>query len=263
MGRNEDVAGPNPSPRKAERRRRILVELRLRPHVRTGELAALLGVTTETIRRDMDELSRLGKLSRSFGGAVAIDAHPNLDVRDRSNLPSREAIARRAAALVREGETLMIDAGSTTLQLARVADLARTAATVITNSLRVAAALAPSPAPRIVLCPGDYLMGEAAVIGTETTEFLRRFHVDRAFVGASALSERGVTEVVPGFAEVKRAMLAQARETHLLIDSSKFGNTHMTLVGRLGEFRSILSDRLPDDALLARCRAAGVELIVP
>ncbi len=258
-----DDAQPKRRRRKIARQEQILDELRLKPHVRTSELADLLGVTTETIRRDMDELSELGKLSRSYGGALASHAHPDLDVRNRTNLREREKIGRCGAALIGEGETVMIDAGSTTIQLARAAALAAIPLVAITNSLEVATTLARSQAAKVILCPGDYLPREGALVGTETVEFLGRFHVDRAFLGASAISEHGVTEAVSDFAAIKRAMLRQARETHLLINSSKFGNTHLTAIGDLKHFRSIISDRRPDGALLSRLKSERIELLSP
>ncbi len=258
-----DDAKPRRRRRKAERQDKILVELQLKPHVRTNELADLFGVTTETIRRDMDELSQLGKLSRSYGGALASHAHPGLDSRDCANVRERQEIGRRGAALVRAGETLMIDAGSTTIQLARAIALSATPVVAITNSLQIATALALSPTAKVILCPGDYLPREGAVVGVETIEFLGRFNVSRALVGASAISEHGVTEAVPGFAAVKRAMIRQARKAHLLINSSKFGITHLTAVANLKDFQSIVSDRHPDGALSAKLEQDMVEILLP
>ena len=99
--------------RKAERRDRILFELRLRPHVRISELAAICNVSTETVRRDFDALADDGLVSRAHGGAtVAAPGHyPGLDERAHARIGERERIGQRAAALVREGETLMVDSG--------------------------------------------------------------------------------------------------------------------------------------------------------
>ncbi|WP_236638565.1 DeoR/GlpR family DNA-binding transcription regulator [Mangrovicoccus ximenensis] len=82
------------------------------------------------------------------------------------------------------------------------------------------------------LCPGELLAREAAVTGAETVDFLRRFHVGRAFVGASAVSRNGITEAVPGFAAVKRAMLGQCGELVVMADQSKIGRTDIDLVAR-------------------------------
>lgn len=250
--------------RKAERRERILTELRLKPHVRIAELAELFGVTTETVRRDVEELSHLGKLSRAYGGASATHpgAYPGLDVRRRAHLHERERIGRRAAALVMAGETVMIDAGSTTAQCARFLALAGTPLTAITNSVHVALTLGHTPSAKVILCPGDFLAQEGAVIGSATVEHLSRHHVDRTFIGASALSVRGVTEAVTGFGEIKRAMLRQARTAHLLIDSSKFGATHLSHVAECGAFASIVTDRPPDGELAELAAALQVELLV-
>ena len=103
--------------KKSERRRQILLELKLRPHVRISDLAARFNVSTETVRRDFDALSREGLIARAHGGASApMQGHyPSLDERESARVEERERIGRRAAELVLEGETVMIDSGSTTI----------------------------------------------------------------------------------------------------------------------------------------------------
>ncbi|XDB00034.1 DeoR/GlpR family DNA-binding transcription regulator [Sulfitobacter sp. LCG007] len=252
-----------PRMRKQERREQILLELKLRPHVRIAELAERFGVSGETIRRDFEELSSGGLLNRAHGGASA-PAHgqyPTFDERKRARVAERERIGRRAAALVRPGETVMIDSGSTTLQLARFLAYEGTPCTVITNSLPVAMTLGGGEV-QVILCPGDYLAPESAVVGTDAVEYLDRHGVDRCLIGASALSETGPSESVRGFAAIKRAMLRQASQSHLLIDSEKFGKRGLAHVGRLGEFTSIVVDAMPTDSLGMRLSEAGVEVIL-
>ena len=244
---------------KTERRDVILLELRLKPHVRIAELASQFGVTAETIRRDIEDLSRAGRVSRAYGGASALHpgSHRELDARRREHVAERERIGRAAAELVREGESLMIDAGSTTIQLARFLAFSEVKVTVVTNCLQVAMILGQVRSAQVILCPGDFLPEEGAVVGPETVAFLDRHNVDRCFLGAAGLCERGVTEAVAGFDAVKKAMLRRSASRHFVIDASKFGRTHLNLVADMSEVGELVTDRQAEGALAARLREAG------
>lgn len=249
--------------KKAERRRQILLELKLRPHVRISELARRFGVSTETVRRDMASLASDGLISRAHGGATAPlqGQYPSLDERASSRTGQRARIGRAAAQLVTPGETLMIDSGSTTIQMARALAYLETSCTVITNSIPVAMTLGDGPAD-VLLCPGEYMSAESAVIGTETLDFLTRFNVDRCFIGSSGVSLDGPSETVRGFAAIKRAMLQRAIHRHLLVDSDKFGRRGLAQVGGLCDLSTVIVDKKPTGDLQSALAAAGVEVIV-
>ncbi len=249
--------------KKTDRRRQILLELKLRPHVRISELAQRFNVSTETVRRDFDALSDDGLIARAHGGASAPSQghYPSLDERTGARIEERERIGLMAADLVQDGETVMIDSGSTTIQMARALAYRETQCTVITNSIPVAMTIGHG-APEVLLCPGEYLAAESAVIGTETLEFLSRFNVDRCMIGASGLSPEGPSETVRGFAAVKRMMLHRAAKRHLLIDSHKFGRKGLAHVGEMAEFDSVVMDERPRGELLAALEGADVEIIV-
>ena len=249
--------------KKSDRRRQILLELKLHPHVRISELARRFNVSTETVRRDVDALSDDGLISRAHGGASAPvqGQYPGLDERTNARIEERERIGRLAAELVQEGETVMIDSGSTTIQLARALAFRGTPCTVITNSIPVAMTIGHG-VPQVLLCPGEYLAAESAVIGTETLEFLARFNVDRCMIGASGLSPEGPSETVRGFAAVKRMMLGRAAQRHLLIDSRKFGRKGLAHVADMPGLDSIVVDVAPKGELAASLSGAGVEVMV-
>lgn len=249
--------------RKPERHEQILMELRLAPHVRVSDLAARFGVTTETVRRDIEYLSKEGLLQKSHGGASAQapGAHRVLDERRHERLSERGQLARRAAALVSDGQSLMIDAGSTTMEFARAITLARTRVTAITNSLQVAMILGTSSAAKVIMTPGNYLHEEAALTGTDTCDFLRRYNVDSCFLGASALGEDGPSEAVEGFAAVKCAMMEQSGAHHFLIDSSKFGRVHLNRVADLSNMGILVTDAAPTGRLARALDAQGIKTI--
>lgn len=249
-------------PGKSERRDLILLDLKLRPHVRISELADRFHVSAETIRRDLDALSEDGLISRAHGGASAPAQgyYPGLDERANARIEERARIGRRAAEMVRDGETVMVDSGATTIQMARALAFMGTPCTVITNSIPVAMTLGHGAA-EVLLCPGEYLAAESAVIGTETLEFLSRFNVDRCLVGSSGLSAEGPSESVRGFAAVKRVMLQRAESTALLVDSEKFGRKGLARFAELSDLDHVIAEARPKDNLMKALVAAKVELI--
>lgn len=253
-----------PRLRKDERRRQILLELRLRPHVRVSDLAERFQVSSETVRRDLEQLSGDGLLDRAHGGASAATTghYPTFDERANARVHERERIGRLAASLVAPGETLMIDSGSTTLMLARFLAFEGTPCTVVTNSFPVAMTLGQSETVKLIICPGDYLSSESAVIGTDTIAFLERHQVDRCLIGASGLSAFGPSEAVRGFAAVKRAMIRQSAISQLLVDCGKFGRKSLALVGQLSDLTSVVCDAPPAGGLTDALGHADVEVLV-
>ncbi|WP_425101115.1 DeoR/GlpR family DNA-binding transcription regulator [Tropicibacter sp. S64] len=263
-GKPKDGAADGPVRlRKAERRERILFELKLRPHVRISELSEILHVSTETVRRDFDALADDGLVARAHGGATAASPghYPGLDERAHARIGERERIGKRAALMVQPGETLMVDSGSTTIQFARALALNGTPCTVITNSIPIAMTL-ESGVQHVILCPGTYQPAESAVTGTDTLDYLARYNVDRCMIGASGLTEDGPSETVPGFAAVKRLMLARAASRHLLIDAQKFGRRGLNVVGSPEDLDGLVVDRMPEAALSAALTAGGVDIVL-
>lgn len=251
--------------RKQERHAQILLELKLKPHVRVAELAKQFGVTTETVRRDFEELGRSGLLQKAHGGASA--QHPgapsDLDERRHQRVAERERLGRFAASTVKDGTSIMIDAGATTMEFARILAFRETQIIAITNSLQVAMILGQSPKADVRLTPGEYLPREAAVIGLETCEYLEGYNVDACFLGATGISDVGVTEAVKGFASVKRAMIRQSRRCNFLIDASKFGQTHLTHVAKFDEIDTLISDKRPAAAFTEKLEKNNIKVLVP
>jgi DeoR/GlpR family transcriptional regulator of sugar metabolism len=247
--------------KKPARQAQILAELVATPTVRISHLADAFGVSTETVRRDIDELTKKGLVDRTYGGAAVrpIGRQPDVEARERIAVAERARIGRAAAALVAAGDVLMVDSGSTTAQFARALAAIGSAVTVITNSLGVAGELAGSAA-RVILCPGDLSGSERGVYGAETTAFLNRFHADIAVIGASGVTAEGPTEVESRASWVKRTMLDRARRRVLLVDAAKFGQAHLEVVCPLHRITDLISDRAPTGALERALAAAGTRL---
>ncbi|EKF43039.1 transcriptional regulator [Nitratireductor indicus C115] len=248
--------------RKNDRRDQILLELQHHPHVRTSELAARFGVSTETVRRDVEALSREGLITRAYGGAsvAPMGAQPPFGERDQARIEERARIARRAAELVRPGEVLMIDAGSTTHQFALCLAATANDLTVLTNSVAVASALAQNETIQVVICPGDFMAREVGIYGAETIDFIGRYNANRAFIGASGLTTKGITEANRLAVGVKRAMIRQSRETYLLADHTKFDLDLVATVEPLTALTGVITDAPPPGPLAEALAVGTVEI---
>lgn len=248
---------------KSERHQKILAELRAHSTVRIAELAAAFSVTTETVRRDLDELSREGLLIRTYGGAsYSIIHEPDVTARYQHMVQERMRIAERAVELVERDDVLMIDAGSTTEHFAHRLATRQLPLTVITNSVMVAAAIAQASTMRVLICPGEFNRQEGGSFGTEATHFLARFHANKAFIGAGGLTPEGVTEADSRSSWVKRAMLERARDSVLLVDRSKFGARLFEVVCTLRQLHTLVTDSVPPEDLQASLDAAGVRVLI-
>jgi DeoR/GlpR family transcriptional regulator of sugar metabolism len=247
---------------KEKRHQKILAELTLHPATRLSELAQSLRVSRETIRRDLDELSSNGIISRTYGGAIV---HPRggeegLRVRDSTFVGQRSAIAATAASLIAPNEVIMLSTGSSTLHFARYIASSQKPLTIITSGIDVAMVLAVNPEVRTILAPGDYDARESRVWGAETTNFLRKFQADTAIIGASGLFPGGACEADSPTAWVDRVMLERAHRRILLILHTKFDQPKLELICPLNQLDIIISDRAPEGELLEAIKSADVTL---
>ncbi|AZO45465.1 DeoR/GlpR transcriptional regulator [Mesorhizobium sp. M7D.F.Ca.US.005.01.1.1] len=249
---------------KKERHELILSEVRRSASIRISRLAIRLGVAGETIRRDLIELGDAGLLNRTYGGATIslVTSEPVIAERNQTMVEERTRIGRGAAGLVKKGQIVMIDGGSTTYEVARNLSQLRRDLTVITNSIGVASVAGANPTFRVVLCPGTYDSREASVFGEDTVEFIRRYNADIAIIGASSLSADGPSDMISGAAAVKRAMISRTLSTALVVTNDKFGRNSLERVCGLGELSDIVTDREPQPALRAVIEAGGTELHV-
>ncbi|QND62479.1 DeoR/GlpR transcriptional regulator [Mesorhizobium loti] len=247
---------------KKERHELILSEVRRSASIRISRLAIRLGVAGETIRRDLIELGDAGLLNRTYGGATIslVTSEPVIAERSQTMVEERTRIGRGAAGLVKKGQIVMIDGGSTTYEVARNLSQLRRDLTVITNSIGVASVAGANPTFRVVLCPGTYDSREASVFGEDTVEFIRRYNADIAIIGASSLSADGPSDMISGAAAVKRAMISRTLSTALVVTNDKFGRNSLERVCGIGELSDIVTDREPQPALRAVIEAAGTEL---
>lgn len=247
------------------RRAGILKEIEARESVAVAELAASLGVSEMTIRRDLHELEEDGSIKRVHGGAVLSRGRsyePPYTLRSTQAVEEKRLIGAAAARLVREGDSLAIDGGSTTYELAREIAGMRNI-TVITPSLRVAGLFVDKSDIRLIMPGGIVRTGEASMVGDLTAQALQGLFVDKLFMGVACVDEQaGMTEYNWDDALVKRAMIKCAREVTLLADSGKFGKVAFALVGKLDEIDNLVADRQPPDGILEILTQSGARLII-
>jgi DeoR family glycerol-3-phosphate regulon repressor len=247
----------------AKRHQRILALARRTGSVAVEALATELGVTPQTIRRDLNLLAERSMLARVHGGAMVTSGVDNLDRESRRHVAAeaKAAIGAAAAALVPEGASVLINIGTTTEAIAR-ALAPRRNLLVVTNNLNVADILAGRPGVEVLVAGGRVRASDRAVVGALATDFIRGFKVDYALIGASGIDAEGtlldfdVEEV-----RVSQTIIAQARTVILAADSSKFGRPAPVRIAGLEAVDHLVTDRLDDTALAAACARAGVDVV--
>lgn len=248
-----------------ERQQAIADLLRNQGRVSVTELATTYEVTTETVRRDLSALERVGLVRRVHGGAVPVSSviEQRLSERDESNPEEKERIGKAAAALVPPLEaTLLLDAGSTVGRVA--AHLPRDRPLLVfTHSFPVATRLISQANVELHLLPGRLRFTTQAAVGTETVEYLGRLHADIAFVGTNGLSfERGLSTPDIDEAATKRALVSAAARVVLTADADKIEQEHTVQFAELDRIDALVTDDRIKDVVVNRLERHGIEVVV-
>jgi DeoR family transcriptional regulator, fructose operon transcriptional repressor len=226
-------------------------------------LAEVLKVSLATIRRDLGQLAEQGKITRTYGGAVLPPAGLERSLQERAMIAKeeKEAIAQAASAHVEEGDTLILDAGTTTGALARQLRRFRNLK-VITNGFSVMLALAESKNIEVILLGGTLRYISFGVVGPYAELVLRRITAKKTFVSADGVvAGRGLCEATAEQAALKSLMLEQAREVYVLADSTKLGDSYSPFWTPFPEKWTLLTDSRATEAQLAPFRAIpGIEI---
>ena len=251
-----------------QRRQQILNLLEETGNLNVSELSARFSVSVVTIRKDLDDLESEGLLQRTFGGAVfSHRSRFNRSFLERGQQYRREkcAIAAAAGAYIKVGDTIMLDAGTTTLALAEHLKSHIKSVLVITCS--VPAALELSSAGYDILLLGGMVRNKSlALLGRETLRIIERYRADKAFLGSSSFTvEMGHTTPNPEDAQVKEAIMRSANETYILVDSSKYGHRCLTSFARLRDVDLTITDsRIPRSKVkLLEAAGAAIQLVDP
>nr|WP_155074172.1 DeoR/GlpR family DNA-binding transcription regulator [Streptomyces taklimakanensis] len=240
--------------------RRITDAVRGAGRLSVAELAELTGASEMTIRRDLDVLAGQGVLERYRGGASSLllrGEEPPFALRADERQDAKRRIAAEVAELIADGESVVLDSGTTCLEVARA--LAGRRLTVTPLSLHAANALADTPGPRLLLPGGEPRPGELALTGPLTEASLAALRFDTAVLGCCGLSAGdGMTAYDLADAAVKRAAVASARRVVAVADATKFSRTALALVAPASALDAVVTEEgAPDDETDALA-AAGV-----
>ncbi|MCH3942411.1 MAG: DeoR/GlpR family DNA-binding transcription regulator [Atopobiaceae bacterium] len=232
--------------------------------VSVSELSKNLGVTEETIRRDLEKLEGEGFLSRTYGGAIinAVRQDSGIHFYKRSDqfIAEKRSIALKALRLLSGKSSVAVDSSTTAMEVVKLlAD--RDGMTLLTNSTVVFQALEASNVT-VVSCGGEFDRNALALIGRTAEKNLRQFNVDIALLSCKGLSQaNGVLDSRESGAGVKRAMVEQAGEVALLADHSKFDKKAFVYLMGLERLDYIVTDEEPSDSWKKTCDEQGIELI--
>jgi DeoR/GlpR family transcriptional regulator of sugar metabolism len=229
------------------------------------ESASQFAVSADTIRRDLDYLADRGLLKRTHGGAVPLDdvIVPDIPVTQRliSRAAEKGRIARQAATLIADGETLLIYGGSTAR--AFVGELgSRRNLTIVTNDLGIPAALTPETARAVYLLGGQVLVQSQITIGTLGFPQAGPISADTAVLGVGGISERGLSTTIFEEASMMAAMVGAARRVIVLADATKLGRSVFAHIVPLDQIDVLVTDAKPSPQLAAALSESGVEVVV-
>ncbi|OEU89322.1 ArsR family transcriptional regulator [Streptomyces abyssalis] len=242
------------------RHEQLLKLLREEGVLPVGRIAQRLGVSEATARRDLTDLDRAGMLTRVYGGAVARGpVERPFAAEEAEGRAGRDAVARTAAATVEDGETVLLDIGTTTLQLAR--RLRGRSITVATSNLAVYDELKDDPEVTLVLLGGQVRRNYRSLVGPLTQSGLGQLYADRLFLGTSGVLPDGrVLDTTDVEVPVKQAMLAAARHVVLLATARKFPGTGTARICGPQDIDALITNQASDPGTLAVFREAGVEV---
>lgn len=247
-----------------ERKRKILEILEKEQAIKVLDLSAFFQVSEATIRRDLQELEEAGLLKRTHGGAVSNQTtsfEPSITEKKDQYYAEKLAIANLAVGLIQEGETVMLNAGSTTLQIALRLKQKKNI-TVVTNAINIAWELSTGNI-EVILLGGNLRQRTLSLVGPITENTLSGLHVDRFFLATNGLDlKKGLTTPNLNEAQTKKAMLSSAKEVIAVADHSKFGRVAFSHICHFDRVDCLITDRGAPAQVLNALRRQGIKVLV-
>ncbi|MFK8250122.1 DeoR/GlpR family DNA-binding transcription regulator [Ancylobacter terrae] len=261
--RSEDAGRGRVEMIPAKRRALILERLKRDGAAAIQELADAVGASASTIRRDLEHLVKQGALERTHGGALLqrtdhATFEPEIAIAAQFARAEKEAIGVAVAAELQPGQSVIFDASTTVLAVAREVANRRLPLTAVTNSLAIAQVLADVPEVHLVVPGGTVRRGSLTLVGRPGEDFLRTIHADVALLGTHAITGTTLTETSLEVAAMKRAMITAARRVLVLADSSKFTPPSFCTICDASEVSEIVTDDGIDPAQLVALRALNL-----
>lgn len=247
-----------------ERYNVILEMLEMNKIVKVPELCEKFNVSIETVRRDLEFLEQEGKLKRVYGGAVLNNkssAEPSYNTRSTKNAKEKVKIGKKTAELISDGETLMIDLGTTTLEVARHLKNKKNL-TVITNCMTIAQELVDVPTFRVILPGGILRPNELALSGFISEQFMKEFNVDKTIIGVGGITiDTGVSDYHLEETRVRKIMIEKGKQIIAVADHSKFGIKALVNVCSINEVDVIVTNDKLKSSIANEYIEQGIKVI--
>ncbi|MBM7565085.1 DeoR/GlpR family DNA-binding transcription regulator [Paenibacillus sacheonensis] len=251
-----------------ERRHRIKERLLKERSVKVADLVREFNVSEETVRRDLNQLEKEGLIVKNYGGAVladdlqiAFNQIPPVEQRKFELFEEKDAIGAAAASLVRDGQIVILDSGSTAWCVARYLK-ALNELTVVTNGVNIAEECASAEGTNIFLLGGKLIKKSMSIVGPQAEAEMRKYNADYVFLGTSGISlKKGFTSSDPYEAEIKRAMIESAQQVVVVADHSKFSRQALLSFSGFDNVDMLITSDLVEPALLQEIEAQGVKVI--
>ncbi|SIS02138.1 transcriptional regulator, DeoR family [Peribacillus simplex] len=248
-----------------ERYEKIVDLLRKNKSIKVSSVTKLFGVSTETVRRDLEHLEKEGYLRRVRGGAVLDDVNSNeinFTLRETKHIEEKKEIAEIATRYVMEGQSIALDVSTTNTEFAKALKKKFQRLTILTNSLIIANELAEMPYYTILMPGGVLRNEELCIVGQIAEEFFKGFHIDAFFMSISGISlTEGLTDYGLGEYQVKMKMLEISRNCTVLADSSKFDFASLLKVCQFDRIDRIISDSKLPEKILKKYEKEGIEIV--
>jgi DeoR/GlpR family transcriptional regulator of sugar metabolism len=248
-----------------QRRQKIFDLLREDGSAKVIRLAKIFKVTEVTIRQDLEKLEQEGLIIREHGGAYLKNIQDNVRSiipLNAENMDKKTAIGKKAAALIENGDSIILDSGSTTTEIAKNI-LGKKGLTVITNALNIAILLGTDPGIEVIVTGGEFKPPTISLTGQKAADFLENIHVDKLFLATAGISLRsGLTYPSISDITVKKAMIEAADVTYLVADSTKIGKNSLASLGALSLIDYLITDPDIDPKHLELFRENEVEVIL-
>lgn len=246
-----------------ERHAKIAELLNEKNSIKVNELADIFNVSESTIRRDLQDMEERGLLKRTHGGAVGAQKtnfEPTFKEKKDEQFNEKTDIAKLAASMIEDGDTIILDSGTTTMEIARL--ITAKNITVITNSIDVASELSEKEQIELIVTGGTLRTTTRAMVGNITEAALKNFRVDKAFIGVNGISlEEGLT--TPNFieAQTKKAMINAANKVIVVADSTKFNQVCFSVISPIRVVSAIITNGPLDYTIAKDYEDAGIEII--
>lgn len=245
-----------------ERRMRIVDIINSGKTVTVEELSRILDVSDSTVRRDLKYLEGKGLIHRTHGGAISplpTDYEPTFLEKEEERIEEKKAIGMKAASLIEDGDTVIIDSGTTTMEI--VKNLSVTRAKIVTNSPHAAIELQFRQGIEVIVTGGILRYETQALVGPMADEFISRIRADKAFIGTNGISLDGFTTPNVTEAATKRAMVRSAEKVYIAADSSKFNKASFMRFADLDEADCIITDEGLSDDICREFSENGIQII--